>query len=107
MNRRGGIRLKPLARQVVVITGATSGIGLSTARAAAGRGARVVLAARNEEALKDVEADLKSKGGKVVHVVADVGRESDVRRIAEAAIAAFGGFDTWVNNAGVSIFGPL
>ena len=101
------LKLKPLARQVVVITGATSGIGLSTARAASAKGARVVLAARNEEALKAVEADLKSKGANVVHVVADVGRESDVRRIAETAITAFGGFDTWVNNAGVSIVGPL
>jgi short-subunit dehydrogenase len=107
MAMRNRLRLKPLGKQVMVITGATSGIGLSTARAAAGRGARLVLAARNEEALKAVRDDLAGKGAQVVVVTADVGVEADVRGIADAAISAFGGFDTWVNNAGVSIFGPL
>jgi len=101
------LRLKRLSRQVMVITGATSGIGLSTARAAAARGASLMLAARNEEALKAVCEDLGGKGAKVDYVVADVGVEADVRAIATAAVARFGGFDTWVNNAGVSIFGPL
>jgi short-subunit dehydrogenase len=99
------IRLKPLAQQVIVITGATSGIGLSTARAAAARGAVLVLAARNEEALKAVCEDLSAKGAQVAYVAADVGRESDVRAIAAVAVSRFGGFDTWVNNAGVSIVG--
>jgi short-subunit dehydrogenase len=104
---RKRLRLKPLDKQIMVITGATSGIGLSTARAAAARGVRLVLAARNEDALKAVRDDLTGKGAKVAYAVADVGREADVRAIAEVAIAAFGGFDVWVNNAGVSIFGPL
>jgi short-subunit dehydrogenase len=99
------LRLKPLAKQVIVITGATSGIGLSTARAAAARGASLVLAARNEDALKAVCEDLSSKGAQVAFVAADVGRESDVRAIAAVAVSRFGGFDTWVNNAGVSIVG--
>jgi short-subunit dehydrogenase len=103
---RNRLRLKPLGQQVMVITGATSGIGLSTARAAAARGVSLVLAARNEEALKAVQADLAGKGAKVAIAAADVGREADVRAVAEAALSAFGGFDTWVNNAGVSIFGP-
>jgi short-subunit dehydrogenase len=64
-----------------------------------------VLSARNEEALKSVCEDLAGKGAKVTYVVADVGREADVRAIAEAATSRFGGFDTWVNDAGVSIFG--
>src|SRR5580704_15605739 len=100
------LRLKPLGGQVMVITGATSGIGLSTARAAAARGARLMLAARNEAALKAVCEDLAAKGADVAFAVADVGREADVRKIAEATVATFGGFDTWVNNAGVSIYGP-
>ena len=106
-SRRNRRRLKPLREQVIVITGATSGIGLSTARAAAARGASLVLAARNEAALKSVCDDLSSKGAKTAYVVADVGREADVHAIAAAAIDRFGGFDTWVNDAGVSVFGSL
>ena len=101
------LKLKPLDRQVMVITGATSGIGLSTARAAAARGATLMLAARNEEALKSVCDDLAGKGAKTAYVVADVGVESEVRAIAKAAVERFGGFDAWVNNAGVTIFGEI
>jgi len=101
------LKLKSLDRQVMVITGATSGIGLSTARAAAARGATLMLAARNEEALQSVCDDLAGKGAKTAYVVADVGVEAEVRAIAAAAVARFGGFDTWVNDAGVSIFGDI
>lgn len=97
--------LKPLQNQVIVITGASSGIGLVTARMAAQRGAKLVLAARNEEALSQLAQEIRSKGGQAIYVVADVGQEEDVNYIADAAIAEFGGFDTWVNNSGVSIFG--
>ena len=99
------IRLKNLADQIIVVTGASSGIGLVTARMAAQRGAKVVLAARNGEALKQVTEELTAQGHDAVYVVADVGKMEDVRRIAASAIEGFGGFDTWVNNAGVSIFG--
>ena len=101
------VKLKKLSDQVIVITGATSGIGLATARLAAKRGARLVLAARNEEALKDLVAELGREGHEAVYVVADVGRESDVQKVAHTAAARFGGFDTWVNNAGIGIFGTL
>ncbi|MDX5422314.1 MAG: SDR family oxidoreductase [Hymenobacteraceae bacterium] len=101
------ISLKPLKNQVLVITGASSGIGLATARAAAKKGARLVLAARNGEALADIVQELNMQGGQAIHVVADVGRREDVQRIADAALDRFGGFDTWVNNAGISIFGRL
>jgi short-subunit dehydrogenase len=101
------LKLKPISSQVIVITGATSGIGLSTARAAAARGATLVLAARNELALKAVCDDLTHKGAKVVCKVTDVGDEAQMRALADEAIARFGGFDTWVNNAGVSIFGAI
>jgi short-subunit dehydrogenase len=100
-------RLRKLDEQTIVITGASSGIGLVTARMAARRGARLVLAARSEEALKQLTDEIKAAGGEAISVVADVGREEDVQRIADAALHRFGGFDTWVNNAGVSIYGKL
>ncbi|SNS27478.1 Short-chain dehydrogenase [Noviherbaspirillum humi] len=100
-----GIRLKKLSEQVVVITGATSGIGLTTARMAAKRGARLVLSARNEDGLKQLTHELAKQGCEAAYAVADVGVESDVRRIAQVAVERFGGFDTWINNAGISIFG--
>ena len=99
------LSLKPLRNQVIVITGASSGIGLVTARMAAQQGAKLVLAARNEDALRQLADEICSQGGQAIYVVADVGQEEDVNCIAERAIAEFGGFDTWVNNAGVSIFG--
>jgi short-subunit dehydrogenase len=101
------ITLKPIRDQVIVITGASSGIGLATARAAAAKGARVVLAARNWEVLQRVENEINGAGGQAMHVVADVSRREDVERIAAAAIERFGGFDTWVNNAGLTIYGRL
>ena len=101
------VKLKKLSEQVMVITGASSGIGLVTARRAAERGARLVVAARSEDALRRLVEEIKGKGGEAVYVVADVGREGDVRRVAEKALERFGGFDTWVNNAGVSIYGRL
>ena len=104
---RMNIKLKELSDQVIVITGASSGIGLVTARLAAKRGARVVLNARNEEALRQVTAEINMQGGKAIDVVGDVGKFEEVKKIAEKAIEHFGGFDTWVNNAGVSIYGKL
>jgi short-subunit dehydrogenase len=102
-----GLTLKKLNEQVMVITGATSGIGLVTARMAAENGAKLVLAARNEEALKKLTEEINSSGGEAIYVVADVGREGDIKKIAAEAINKFGDFDTWVNNAGVSIYGKI
>ena len=101
------VKLKKLSDQVIVITGASSGIGLVTARLAAKRGARVVLNARNEEALRQVTDQINAEGGEAIYVTGDVGKFEDVQRIADEAINHFGGFDTWVNNAGVSIYGPI
>ncbi|WP_288381348.1 SDR family oxidoreductase [uncultured Massilia sp.] len=101
------IKLRKLHDQVMVITGATSGIGLTTARMAAARGARLVLAARGKEALGELADEMRSRGVQVETVVADVGEIADVERIGAKAIDRFGRIDTWVNNAGISIFGRL
>jgi NADP-dependent 3-hydroxy acid dehydrogenase YdfG len=101
------ISLKSLSQQIVVITGATSGIGLATAYQAAAAGAQVVLAARNEEALQQVVAEIESKGGKATYVVTDVSQHEQVDHLAQTAIDKFGGFDTWVNNAGLGLWGRL
>ncbi|MGB7924696.1 MAG: SDR family oxidoreductase [Pyrinomonadaceae bacterium] len=100
-------QLKRLNEQTVVITGASSGIGLVTARMAAKRGARLVVAARSEEALRQLTSEITGAGGEAIYVVADVAREEEVQQIADAAVQRFGGFDTWVNNAGVSIYGKM
>ncbi len=99
------VTLKPLNEQTIVITGASSGIGLVTARMAAKAGAAVVLAARNEQALRELADEITAAGGRALVVRCDVGSEDDVQRVVDEATRAFGGFDTWVNNAGISIFG--
>ena len=99
--------MKPIDQQTIVITGASSGIGRTTAQEAAKWGAKLVLAARSEGALRELVQELEALGGEAIYVVGDVGNEEDVRRISREAIERFGGFDTWVNNAGVSIYGPL
>jgi NAD(P)-dependent dehydrogenase (short-subunit alcohol dehydrogenase family) len=101
------IGLKPVRHQVIVITGATSGIGLATAQRAIRRGASVVLNARAEEDLQNVAVDLRELGGQVAYVAGDVADEAVVRELADSAIREFGRIDTWVNNAGVSIYGLL
>src|SRR6185369_11115057 len=100
-------RLKKLSDQVMVITGASSGIGFVTARLAAKRGARLVLNARNEDALDRVVEEINDAGGEAIYVAGDVGNFDDVHKIGAEAIRHFGGFDTWVNNAGVSIYGAV
>ena len=100
-------KLKRLKDQVLVITGASSGIGLTTARMAARRGARVVMAARNKTDLDAVADEIRAAGGTVLAVEADVSDADAVDRLGEAALLEFGTIDTWVNNAGVSIYGKL
>ncbi|QXQ07893.1 SDR family NAD(P)-dependent oxidoreductase [Sphingosinicellaceae bacterium] len=101
------MQLKPLHDQVVVITGASSGIGLATAEAASARGARLVLVARNGDALAEIAARLNAQGGQVEVVVADIADDSTPERIADAALARFGRVDSWVNNAAAATYGTL
>ncbi|TFW17439.1 SDR family oxidoreductase [Duganella callida] len=98
-------RLKNLGAQVIVITGATSGIGLTTARMAASRGASLVLAARDSDALDKLADELRAGGAQALAVPTDVGVREQVAALGRAAVHRFGRIDTWINNAGVSIFG--
>ena len=96
-----------LSHKTLVITGATSGIGLALARKAAKAGAAVVLVARNAGALDTIAAEIRSAGGRAEPVAADVSREEDVARVVDAAHHALGGFDAWVNDAGVGVYCDL
>jgi short-subunit dehydrogenase len=101
------VELKPVNEQVIVITGASSGIGLATAHSAAEQGAKVVLAARSEEMLADVARQISDAGGQAAYVAVDVKNKDEVSHVAEVAVDRFGGFDSWVNNAGVGLYGRL
>ena len=101
------IQLKPISDQVIVITGASSGIGLTTAEMAAEAGARVILSSRNEGDLLDAVTRIRERGGRAFHIVADVADPEAVDAVADLAVEQFGGIDTWVNNAGIGMYGKL
>jgi NAD(P)-dependent dehydrogenase (short-subunit alcohol dehydrogenase family) len=96
-----------VAGRVVVITGASSGIGRETARQFAGQGASVVLAARGEDALASTADEVTAAGGTPLVVPTDVADWEQVQALATSARERFGRIDTWVNNASVSGFGEL
>jgi NAD(P)-dependent dehydrogenase (short-subunit alcohol dehydrogenase family) len=98
---------KPLKEQAIVITGASSGIGRATARLAAEAGARLALNSRDEHDLLELTKALRTRGATVTTSVGDVADDAAMAALAEAAVRDLGGIDTWVNNAGVSIYGPL
>lgn len=90
--------------KVVVITGASSGIGRATATLLADRGAVVVLGARRESALADLSGGIAAAGGTAVHKVTDVRRRDDLDELVELAVTRGGRLDVWVNSAGI---GPI
>ncbi|MFV1988713.1 MAG: SDR family NAD(P)-dependent oxidoreductase [Gemmatimonadota bacterium] len=86
--------------KVALITGASSGIGRATARAFAAEGASVVLAARREDLLAELAAEIEGDGGQATHVVTDVSVGSDVEAVVDHALSTFGRLDFGINNAG-------
>jgi NAD(P)-dependent dehydrogenase (short-subunit alcohol dehydrogenase family) len=95
---------RPLQDRVLVVTGASAGIGAALARLASSRGARMVLAARREPELHEVA---RSLAGECLVEVADVTRRAEVDRLLARAIERFGHVDAWVNNAGRGISRPV
>ena len=87
--------------------GASSGIGLVTAKQAAQRGARVVVVARNGNALARAVGQIRSQGGRAIQVIADVADAKQMERVGAAAVSEFGRIDAWVNNAAVSVYGRI
>ena len=98
---------RDISGQVVVITGASSGIGRASALAFAGQGARLVLAARGGEALEDVDRECRDRGADVLALPADIADPAAVEELARRAVARFGRIDVWVQAAAVTVAGPI
>lgn len=99
--------MRTLHGKIVVITGASSGIGRAAALEFVRRGARVIVAARREAALAETARLCKELGGEALHVPTDVNQEEQVAHLVERSLALTGCIDIWVNNAGTTLFGPL
>jgi short-subunit dehydrogenase len=93
--------------EVVVVTGASAGVGRATVRAFARRGARIGLLARGKDGLEGAKRDVESLGGKALVLPTDVSDPDQVERAATAVEETFGPIDVWVNNAMVSVFSPV
>lgn len=101
------INLKPIGDQVVVIVGASSGIGRLAALQFAKRGAKIAVSARSETGLKSLVEEIEAKGGEAFYVVADVSDFEQVKSIADLTIKKFGRFDTWIHTAAAFVFGTV
>jgi short-subunit dehydrogenase len=101
------VRRRTFRDAVVLITGASSGIGRATALAFAAEGARLVLASRSQEALVEVEHDCRARGGQVLVAPTDIADPAAVERLARLAVQRFGRIDVWVEAAAVGVAGPL
>ena len=95
------------AGKIVIITGASSGIGEAAARHLAAHGARVIVAARRAERIEPLVAEISKNGGEAIAVATDVTRHEDMRKVADLAVERFGRIDVLVNNAGVMPLSPI
>ena len=96
-----------ITNKVILITGASSGIGEATARLLAAQGARVVLGARRTDRLEKITADIRAAGGAAEYRALDVTNLADVQAFADFALKTFGQIDVIINNAGVMPLSPL
>lgn len=101
------ITLKPVGVQVVVVFGASSGIGRITALEFAKRGAKVVVAARSEAGLKSLVEEIEDGGGEAYYQIADAADFEQVKRVADQTVEKFGRLDTWVHSAGTFLFATV
>ena len=92
---------------VVIITGASSGIGEATAKELASKGAKLVLAARREDRLQKLQEEIQNNGGQAIYKVTDVALSEQMEELADYALKAFGKIDVMVNNAGVMPLSPV
>ena len=93
-------RFKPLAEQIIVVTGATSGLGLAVVRKAAEAGASLLLTSADEAAVRKLAEEINAAGGRAHAVAAELSDPDACARVARATIARFGGFDTWISAGG-------
>lgn len=101
------MRLKSVGEQVVVVMGASSGMGRLAALAFARRGAKVVAAARSEEGLHSLQEEIRQAGGEATAVLADVADFDQVKSVADTAVRIYGRLDTWVHFASVAVYGEF
>jgi NAD(P)-dependent dehydrogenase (short-subunit alcohol dehydrogenase family) len=98
------MQLKPIEEQVVVLMGASSGIGRETALRFAERGAKVVVSARSEKGLISLVEEIQDKGGEAIAIPANVSKFEQVKAVADEAVEEYGRLDTWVHLAAVILF---
>jgi NAD(P)-dependent dehydrogenase (short-subunit alcohol dehydrogenase family) len=101
------IRLKPIEEQVVVLMGASSGIGRETALRFARKGAKVVVSARGEEGLNSSVEEVRGEGGEATMTIADTSEFDQVKAVADRAVEQYGRLDTWVHLAAVGALRDL